>query len=131
MFRSNIILSPLTVLLSVSTLLTAHASDPISEDWSVDLGSPILGSPLVRDLDGDGDYEILASSSANGEVYVLDHHGQPLDDGWPVRIVVDEPRDIDGDGVIYTTNPNLVVSPSLGDIDGDGQLDIVVADANS
>ena len=131
MFRSNIILSHLTVLLSVPTLLTAHASDAIPEDWSVDLGFSILGSPLVRDLDGDGYYEILVSSSGNGKVYVLDHHGQPLD-GWPVQIVVDEPRDMEWKQRTYetTTYPNLQVSPSIGDIDGDGELDIVVADAN-
>jgi hypothetical protein len=129
MFRSNIILSPLTVLLSVSTLLTAHASDPISEDWEIHLWGPISASPVVRDLDGDGDYEILISTQMRfdedtqrlgAEVQLLSHLGVSLD-GWPQRIAADAGS---------SAPAELRVSPSVGDIDGDGNLDIVVGDTH-
>ena len=76
---------------------------------SVTLGSPITASPMLRDLDGDGDLEILISTLL-GEVMILDHTGQALQ-GWP-----------------QTTSIFQRTSPNVGDIDGDGMLDVVVGD---
>ncbi len=74
-----------------------------------------LGSPAIEDLDGDGAWEIVASAM-DGYVYVWRADGttQP---GWPVPIVS-----------IWGEAPanRVVSSPAIGDVDGDGVLDVVV-----
>jgi hypothetical protein len=124
MFRSFARFSALVLFYSSACILTLHASVG-TESWSQDLGYSIYASPVVRDLDGDGDYEILISSrwyydeSGNpivGQVHLLDDQGQALA-GWPQQIEVDS-----------GAYPFVEISPSVGDIDGDGQLDVVVGD---
>ena len=83
-----------------------------SSNWPKQLGGLLKGAPTVRDLDGDGDCEILYGSS-DGKVYVMDHLGQELS-GWPQS----SKADLQG-------RYGFVVSPSVGDIDGDGALEIV------
>lgn len=71
-------------------------------------------SPVLADLDGDGYREIIAGdhslTSGNGAVHVLKNDGSPMD-GWPQ----------------YTSNW-IYGPPAVGDIDGDGNLDIAVGD---
>ncbi len=62
-----------------------------------------FASPLIHDLDGDGDNELIA---AYYSVYVFDHKGNLLDEAD------------DGDGRVYA--PHVVT-----DLDGDGITDIV------
>ena len=69
-------------------------------------------SPALGDLDGDGYLEIVASSNNEIDthtalVYVFNHDGS-LVDGWP--------KDI---GYSHS-------SPALGDIDDDGEIEIVI-----
>ena len=81
-----------------------------------------IGSPAVGDIDGDGDLEIVLGS-LNGDLYAWHHDGTPVA-GFPWML--------DLDVVLDNTDPENVydygffASPALGDLDGDGDLDIVI-----
>ncbi len=83
-----------------------------SEYRNIDSG--IFASPAVEDLDGDGDYEIVVGAF-DGHVYVW-HHDGTLDPGFPVMLWQDGDEDFG----------RILSSPAIGDIDGDGQVEIVL-----
>jgi hypothetical protein len=69
-------------------------------------------APSCADLDGDGDLEIVQFTrglTSGGRFYVIDHTGQVLP-GFPISV----------------GNNNLAGSPTLKDLDDDGQLEIIV-----
>lgn len=69
-------------------------------------------APSVGDLDGDGHVEIVQSTrgfSSGGRLYAIDHRGRVLS-GFPISF----------------DNRNLLGSPTLCDLDDDGQLEIIV-----
>ncbi len=83
----------------------------------------VLSSPAVEDLDGDGSLEV-AVSSLRGAVHLFDADGVELP-GFPVFVDPDlcDPQ--------ATTEGRIVErgfgsSPALGDLDADGDLEIVV-----
>jgi hypothetical protein len=105
----------------VADYINPSAQNPSPQD--------IESSPTVADLDGDGDPEIILTtgwmpeSHKNGALLVLDHNGN-LMPGWP-RLT----RDVNGAGT-PAWNPDgyadgFFSTPAVGDIDGDGQLEIV------
>jgi subtilisin family serine protease len=140
-----------------STLWKAKVSDPLDTAGGISIG----------DLDGDGYPEIYISSLVEADefsftrVYGFDHQGRPLTDaGYPKTVmgypgsIVPVIGDIDGDGqkelVIAATGEPLVAwkadgstapgfpmlsvtggeesSPTLADLDQDGDLEMMVAD---
>ncbi len=93
--------------------------------WPQEIGEPNfmmqwdkISYPAIGDLDGDGNSEIVMgfpyySSSFenyNGIIYVW-HHNGTIANGWPQ----------------YSENAFLN-SPAIGDLDGDGKLEIIMGD---
>jgi hypothetical protein len=120
--------------------------------WPIKTGNYPTSSPIVDDIDGDGDFEIGIGSNGN-EVHFWNIDGTPVA-GWPVSVnkpVCIATADIDGDsftdivissknGIIsvynwdgtekngwpQTPTGNIYSGHSLADVDNDGQVEIVV-----
>lgn len=77
----------------------------------------VVSSPAIGDLDGNGTLEIVVGTS-DGTLLALDKDGNPFSEKWPV--------------VLPSSSQPLVrrndadSSPALGDLDGDGSLEIAI-----
>jgi thermitase len=74
------------------------------------------GTPVLEDMDGDGRYEVIATSS--NEVFIYRADGTILS-GWPQQSALIRFSDIDSP-----------FSPAVADVDGDGQKEIFAVDIN-
>ncbi|MEK6606877.1 MAG: FG-GAP-like repeat-containing protein, partial [Myxococcota bacterium] len=93
--------------------------DGVGDGYAMDTPSHVIAdgffsSPALGDLDGDGALEIV-TAGMDGRVYAW-HDDGATPGGFPVTL-----RDEDEDRVEY-----IVASPALGDLEGDGTLEIVV-----
>lgn len=85
--------------------------------WPVSLNNNwVLSAPALSDLDGDGALEVVVSERdfPTGYVHILKGDGSSFSSAWPVEL----------DGT-------PAVTPSIGDMDGDGEKDIVIHSINS
>ncbi|MBN1425034.1 VCBS repeat-containing protein, partial [Candidatus Fermentibacteria bacterium] len=90
-----------------------HNGSPMQGAWPVATEGLPQGGITAADLDGDGADEIIVpagtlGASPNGNLYVLKGDGSNYA-GWPKSLA-----------------PMIVCQPSIADLDGDGQLDIVI-----
>jgi hypothetical protein len=88
----------------------------------------ILSSPAIGDLDGNGSIEVIegtaeaygSTPSTSGRVHAFTAGGDPVP-GWPVK-----PPALAADS-IPLAGEGVPVSPSLADVDGDGDDEVAVA----
>jgi PKD repeat protein len=97
-----------------------HAGGAPVSGWPVTIGGEVRGSPALGELDGDGDLEVVAGSTEDGNVYAW-HANGTLVAGWPQPT---EPS-------FYTMEPSVYTAPALGDLDGDGDLEVIVSGADT
>jgi hypothetical protein len=81
--------------------------------WPQVLDNRVYGSPALAELDGDGKLDVIVATHGDefddsATVYVFDHFGNPRP-GWPQKY----------ESFFYS-------SPVVGDIDGDGEVEIVM-----
>lgn len=88
----------------------------ILNGWPVNFSNNwITCSPALSDLDGDDKMEIICNERlTNGKVHILKSDGTEFSANWPVTL----------DGT-----PS--VTPSIADVDGDGQKDIIAYSTKS
>jgi hypothetical protein len=113
-----------------------NSSGALSSGWPVHLnGSRFFASPAVGNIDFDSDLEIIVGSwSTDNKVYAWNPDGSlvcpacppTLGSGYP--IAPGWPRSVEGDTTaISPGSQGVFASAALGDLDGDGDLEVVVA----
>ena len=106
----------------------------VKEDETLVAGFPIEleesgeSSPILYDLDGDGDYEIIIATGG-GRVHAYQHDGSEVQ-GWPVETQVtplwhaDQAAEAAG---VPPLRDAFIATVAVGDVDGDGEAEVFAA----
>ena len=96
--------------------------------FPVAMGDSGESSPVLYDLDGDGDYEIVIATSG-GRVHAYQHDGSELA-GWPVEPPVStrwHPGQAAEAAGITPMRDGFIASAGVADLEGDGEPEVVAA----
>lgn len=96
------------------SLYVLKSNGAIMSGWPVSVMSIVDSSPALGDIDDDGKLDVVISTSTGllyiGLVYAFTNAGKRLNSTWP----------------LYTEGNICYSSPALGDLDGDGDVELVV-----
>ena len=92
-----------------------HHNGTAVSGFPISLGGSIHASPVLANLDSDSALEIVVSNS-NGELHIRNGNGSNFSTQWPQTMAAS--GDSYGSLIIAS-------SPAVGDMDGDGTLEIV------
>jgi hypothetical protein len=88
--------------------------------------------PVIAQLTRDRGAEVIIGD-ADGDVYAFDHRGQPLP-GWPVHtrpsVKVNEYQNAAAYRRVAVPREPVITPPAVGDLFGNGQLEVVVTGAD-
>lgn len=85
------------------------ANGDVFGDFPVLVEHSFLDGPVLADFDNDSDLEIVINARTSGQVHLIHHDGFPAE-GWPSEPLINE---------------HFRGQVSVGDIDGDGELEIL------
>jgi hypothetical protein len=97
-----------------------HAN--LVQRWERRSRETFQSAPAIADLDGDGRPEAVTGSGA----YWCRHHGQCADSAKVWAFHLDDGSDVPGWPRTASMDTTFMAAPAVGDIDGDGRLDVVV-----
>lgn len=107
----------------------SYADPDLIAGFPLAIGGSGEASPILADLDADGDFEIIVATGT-GTVLAVQGDGSVLD-GWPVStdVVGDLAEDAPAytDGGVPPLREAFMASPAAGDLDGDGVPEVVAA----
>lgn len=92
----------------------------IGENWKFDAGSPLNSGPVVSDIDGDGDFEII-TGTADGKLIALDKVGN-LKWSYTINEAVD---DLELMFLDNSTLNSIGNTPHTDDVLGSGETNIL------
>jgi hypothetical protein len=106
-----------------STVVCLSTAPRLLDGWPVTVAVESSSSPVVADLDRDGDLELCVGAE---EIYVLHHDGSEFMDG---------DADVRTHGVFsntgLTVSRGFWCSPAVGDVDNDGELEIAASNMDA